>query len=66
VLLLPTPLPTEKQRKLPTTPILMLIQTPSPMLSQVEGGRLELAADAWADVSKFAGVDADGDACEDK
>lgn len=39
-----------------------LIQTPSPMLSQVEGEQLELAAD----MSKFAGADADADACEDK
>jgi hypothetical protein len=56
---LPTPLTAEKQRKLPTTPISFKHHH---MLSHVEGEQLELAAD----MSKFAGADADADACEDK
>ena len=57
-LLSPTPLPAEKQRDLPTSPISVPIQsTPSPMLPQVEEEQLEHAADA----PNGNGVDANGD-----
>ena len=46
-LLSPTPLPAEKQRDLPTSPISVPIHsTPSPLLSQAEEERLEPAAQA--------------------
>ena len=46
MLLSPTPLPAVKQRDLPTTPISVPIHgTPSPMLTQVEEERLDLAAE---------------------
>jgi len=55
VLLSPTPLPAEKQRELPTTPISVPIQgTPSPMLTQVE----ELPAEA-SNADGAVGADAD-------
>jgi hypothetical protein len=68
VLLSPTPLPAEKQRELPTTPISVPIQgTPSPLLTQVEEELLtaeaSIADGADADVDesgRFPGREIDG------
>jgi len=62
VLLSPTPLPAEKQRDLPTSPITVPIRaTPSPLLTQVEEEQLGPVADVYnADATDASAADESG------
>jgi hypothetical protein len=62
VLLSPTPLPAEKQRDLPTTPIAVPIHaTPSPLLTQLEEEQLGPVDDVYnADAADASATDESG------